>query len=311
MTTATERDAQLSQHPGLQSLRRSKGEQHTIQVRNPNTTVVEQPSTPVTTDEPIDNSNTNTSPQDPLATEEGVTTESGSDPVDPTSDNDTVDWKKRHDDGRTYQAQLQAEINELKSKLESQGNDKDEDTITLPKSDAELEAWKNEHPQMFDSILTLIRKEGEPTAIELKQAKDELQAIKAKTRNEALFHEVLKVHPDASDIRNSDKFKQWFSTQSTGIKSLIESTEKQEVITGIDIYKREVGITTPTAETKPTANPVKSAEAASAVQTNTTVPTSTPSKEWTDDVIKRLTPTQFAAHRSEIMAYRAKVRQQR
>lgn len=275
-------------HPQLSSLRRAKGQvrdygiPHTQHPRTVETPSAEQSATP-----------NETPPHTNVAT--GETTDPTNNATQPSQpeNNDTSDdanvWKKRHDDGRQYQAELQNRIKELEQEL----NTTKESKLELPNTDEEIAVWKKENPSLYDAVTTLILKEKEGTLKEVQDAREELSRVKRTIANEQLFLEVQKTHKDANEIRKSDKFKEWFGSQTQAVKSLIESAEAADVIRGISLYKSDVGITDATPSSK-------SAEAAAAVTTAATTSLPQEKKRWSNAAIAKLTEKEYAAYRDDI-----------
>lgn len=290
MTTDTQTSTTTEySHPGVSALRRAKGVVATPKVTNrtnPHNVIQDR----ITPDSPhVDSTMATDSNQDT------VQQPSNPEPTTQTSDTTNVDWEKRYSDARRYQQELTDKIKDLESKLTSETKES-----ILPKSDVELEKWKSEHPELYDAVVTVYRKETEQINTELEKAKAELEQIRTSNKKESVFNEVLKVHSDADSIRRSGEFKEWYTTQSSGVQSLIDSLDSRDIVKGISLYKADKGLTT---QGKPPTNPYKSAEAAGAVDVNNSTQLPTQPKAWTPEEVKQLSPEQYAKHRTAIKEY--------
>lgn len=206
---------------------------------------------------------------------------------DPLDQELFVDWKKRYDDSRTFINKLQDEKKALEAKLTS--GDK---SIPLPESEDEVDEWKQSNPELFEKITTIINKEVKPL-------KEIITQKEVQERNAKIFNEVKQVHKDASEIRQSPVFAQWFADQTPAIKALIESVDSKDIIRGINLFKVD------TEWKKPAATPQmegKTAEDASAViikGSSTFTPTSQ-KKIWTAKEVREMSNKDFAKHQAEI-----------
>lgn len=206
------------------------------------------------------------------------------------NNSNAVDWEKRYSDARRYQQELQDKIKELETIAVSKTKE------ALPKSEAELAAWKKDHPDLYDTIRTVYAKEAEDLVTQVNAAKNELDSIKNANKKESVFSEVLKEHQDANQIRNSQQFKEWYGNQSAGVRSLIDSFDARDISRGIHLFKADT-------TTTPQGNPYKSAEAAGAVDTRSSVSMPTQTKAWTPQEIAKLSPAEYAKHRDAINKY--------
>lgn len=301
---SSEKRADLAgDHPGINALRKAKGiPRDYYQANLPPTKGDQAGAAP---------QESNTSPQTGVMATEvpsgttqqpSVQTQSNQEQLPPETKPDEVNWEKRYADARRFHEDLQSEIKDLKAQLEQVT----QQSVVLPKTDAELETWKQEHPTLYDTVLTLIRKEGELLTSELSATKKELEEVKRARQKEELFLQVLNVHKDADQIRKSDKFKEWFGSQSQAVKNLIESTNSHDIITGINLYKMETG--TSQSSQPQEIEPSKGVDAASAVDTKTASYLPTVPKEWTEQEIASLSPSQYAKYREQIRASRLEQR---
>lgn len=209
-----------------------------------------------------------------------------------------VDWKKRHDDGRAYINELQSKLRELETKQVAP--EATTPKLVLPKSEEEVDEWKQANPEIYDQVLTIVKKETQLTASELEEAKRELKALREKEANERLFREVVSVHSDADEIRKSQEWVEWFNEQTPLVRSLVESNNARDVIRGIDLFKKDTGFGSAYSRT-PNVPASKSVEAAGAVTTATArMAPVTDVKVWTMSEINKLSPKEYAAYKDQI-----------
>lgn len=186
-------------------------------------------------------------------------------------------------------------ITELKQKLTELENAHKE-PVKLPKSEEELASWMSRNKEQADLLVTLIAKQNESLAKDIQAARAEFAEIQRKNQNEILFQEVLKTHSDAGQIRASEDFKLWFAEQTPTVQALIESTNSQDIIRGISLYKSDKGITSKSKSAG------KSASDADFVSTKSTVSMPQDQKIWLQSEVAKLSEAQYAKHRDEIKA---------
>lgn len=225
---------------------------------------------------------------------EAVNDTSISTPTDPMLDK--VDWKKRYDDSRTFINKLQEEKKALEGKLTTT-----EQSIPLPESEEEVDAWKESNPELYAKMLTIIDKEVKPLKeILTKKEQEEL--------NVKLFKEVERAHNDADEIRNSPLWVEWFSEQTPAIRSLVESSDARDIIRSITLFKNDVNWKQAPSQVQSNG---KSADDASAVmvkgQSFTPV---TQKKIWTDSEVRGMSQATYAKHREDIQLARKEGRYQ-
>ena len=81
------------------------------------------------------------------------------------------------------------------------------------------------------------------------KAIDELQTSATKEKAEA---ELMRMHPDFGDIRDSDEFHEWAEEQPKWIQDALydNNNDARSAARAIDLYKADMGI----AKTKPKSN---------------------------------------------------------
>lgn len=206
-----------------------------------------------------------------------------------TSDEDES-WKKRYSDLRSHLNDKANEIKDLKNKLKELEAKPD---ISKLASEEDLEAFEKDNPEVYTLFKTLAVK----TNKELEEQLKELKEQQAQVAQERAFNEVLKVHPDADEIRHSDKFKEWYKEQTRAIQALISSDSAIDAIKGLNLYKEEQGISSKATVTKKQ----EKAQAAQAVKGS--APKASPSdtkKIWKESEIEKLSSSEFSKLKAEI-----------
>jgi len=162
---------------------------------------------------------------------------------EPTSAEEKT-FKKRYGDLRRHtqekEQQFQKQLNELKAQLEKATKKE----MKLPKSDEDIEAWAKDYPDVAKIVETIAMKKAmeQSKALEerVKQI-DEMQLSAVKDKAEA---QLLSLHPDFNEIRESDDFHNWAEEQPKWVQDALyeNDNDARSAARAIDLYKADRGI---------------------------------------------------------------------
>ena len=208
-------------------------------------------------------------------------------------------FKKRYDDLKShYDSTLSKhkdEVRTLRTQLETSTKE-----FVPPKSKEELEAWRKEYPDVYDMVETIAMTKADTRAKEIEEKYQNLQAQQEQISKEKAEVELLKMHPDFSEIRQKDEFHQWASKQDPVIQSwLYENTSNAELAgRAIDLYKMDNGTS---KLTKKQETSIKKEAAKAVTKTTKATETEIPTKKiWTNSEIAKMNPRTFAKYEAEI-----------
>ena len=188
-------------------------------------------------------------------------------------------FKKRYGDLRRHsqekEKEFQKQLDELKVQLEKATKKE----IKLPKTEAEIEEWAKEYPDVAGIVETIAIKKAKEQSDALEKRIKEIDELNAKSAKERAEVELLKIHPDFTDIRESDDFHEWAEEQPKWVQDALyeNSEDARSAARAIDLYKSDRNI-----GKKEKVNSGK--EAAKAVETKTQK--SIPDTEGKNTVIK-------------------------
>ena len=176
---------------------------------------------------------------------------------EPTSAEEKT-FKKRYSDLRRHQ---QKQADELKAKitdLERQLSEAARKEMKLPKSEEEIEAWTKEYPDVAGIVETIATKKAQEQSVALEariKAIDEMHVSASKEKAEV---ELLKLHPDFSDIRESDSFHEWAEQQPKWVQDALydNETDAKSAARAIDLYKADMKMSAPKSKDKDAAKSV-------------------------------------------------------
>ena len=153
-------------------------------------------------------------------------------------------FKKRYSDLRRHQQkqaeEFKKEIDELKRQLSTAAKKE----MKLPKSDEDIEEWAKEYPDVAAIVETIAMKKAREQAEALEdrmKAIDEMQLSATKEKAEA---ELMRLHPDFDEIRDSDDFHLWAEEQPKWVQDALyeNDNDARSAARAIDLYKADRGI---------------------------------------------------------------------
>ena len=153
-------------------------------------------------------------------------------------------FKKRYSDLRRHQQQQSEELKKEIETLKSQLSKAAQKEMRLPKSDEDIETWAKEYPDVAAIVETIAMKKAaeQSTALEERmKAIDELQTSATKEKAEA---ELMRIHPDFGEIRESDQFHDWADEQPKWVQDALydNDNDARSAARAIDLYKADMGI---------------------------------------------------------------------
>ena len=190
---------------------------------------------------------------------------------EPTSAEEKT-FKKRYSDLRRHQ---QKQADELKAKitdLERQLSEAARKEMKLPKSEEEIEAWTKEYPDVAGIVETIATKKAQEQSVALEERIKAIDALQISASKEKAEVELLKLHPDFSDIRESDSFHEWADQQPKWVQDALydNETDARSAARAIDLYKADMKMSAPKSKDKDAAKSVSVKNARSKPQEDAT-----------------------------------------
>jgi hypothetical protein len=174
-------------------------------------------------------------------------------------------FKKRYGDLRRHVAEKEKAAEARIAKLEEQLNSASKNELVLPKSDADIDAWAKQYPDVAAIVEAIADKKAKERSGELDSRLKEFETIRAQTAREKAEAQLLRVHPDFLDIRSDDAFHEWAEEQPKMVQDALYDNmdDVKAVARVLDLYKADKGIKTTktSADDKAAASSVRSRSA--------------------------------------------------
>ena len=178
-------------------------------------------------------------------TEEPVTEEEAEDEEKPKTAEERT-FKKRYGDLRRHSQEkeksFQKQIDELKNQLEEATKKE----IKLPKSEKDLEAWSKEYPDIAAIIETIAIKKSKEQSQDLENRIKKIDEMSAEAQKDKAEVELMRLHPDFAEIRDSDDFHDWADEQPKWVQDALyeNDNDARSAARAIDLYKADRNIST-------------------------------------------------------------------
>ena len=207
-------------------------------------------------------------------------------------------FKKRYGDLRRHmqekEKEFQGQLEELKKQLDTATRKE----IKLPKSEEDLEKWIKEYPDVAAIIETIAIKKAKDQTAELEdrmKAVDEMQYNAKKDKAEA---ELLHMHPDFAEIRDSDDFHEWAEEQPKWVQDALyeNDNDARSAARAIDLYKADKNI-----KTKKSSNGKDAAKSVDTRNSRSKPQENEQSTYLRESQVQKMSPQEYEKRSDEIM----------
>lgn len=210
-----------------------------------------------------------------------------------------TNYKKRYDDLKKHYDQKLAEFRQREEELQAMAQAAIPQ-YRPPKSTEDLEAFKQQYPDLYDTVETVahLRSAEQLTALQQKLSAFEKRELEISRRDaEAMLKSR---HPDFEDIRGDERFHEWAKVQPQEIQRWIYNNPDDANLASraIDLYKMENNIAI-NRKSFGQSRPSKS-NAADMVSTKTTSVEPKSAKIWTQREIAAMSIDDYDRFEEEI-----------
>ena len=207
-------------------------------------------------------------------------------------------FKKRYGDLRRHMQEEKKSWEDKFEKLQSQLDSATKKEMKLPTSDEQLDAWMKKYPDVARIVETIAIKKAKEQASELEErvkAVDEMRESAAKQKAEV---ELLQIHPDFADIRESDDFHNWAEEQPKWVQDALyeNGNDAKSAARAIDLYKADKNI-----KTRKTSNPKDAARSVNSRNSRTQPDTDSDGIVFKESVVNKMTAAQYEKAADDIM----------
>jgi len=207
-------------------------------------------------------------------------------------------FKKRYGDLRKHSQEtkqsLEKQVNELRKQLDKSTKQE----IKLPKSDDDIDAWAAQYPDVAAIVETIAIKKAREQSRDLEDRVKEIDAMRETASKEKAEVELLKIHPDFSEIRDSDDFHNWAKEQPKWVQDALyeNDDDARSAARAIDLYKIDNNIST-----KKSSNNKDAARSVNSKQTRNAPETDKTGGSFKESQVAKMTPQEYERNSDVIM----------
>ena len=207
-------------------------------------------------------------------------------------------YKKRYADLRRGSQKAKEDLETRINALETQLKQSTAQEMQLPKSDEDIDAWAKEYPDVAAIVETIAIKKAREQQAGLEDRVKEIDDMRDSATRDRAEVELLKIHPDFNEIRDSDEFHEWAEEQPKWVQAALyeNDNDARAASRAIDLYKSDMNIKTK----KPSDNK----DAAKSVNTRNSrsQPDATSNNnKMSESKVNKMTTKEYEKHQDEIM----------
>jgi len=154
-------------------------------------------------------------------------------------------FKKRYGDLRRHSQKQREDYENQLAALKTQLTAATNQQIQLPKSEDELTEWAEKYPDVAAIVETIALKKAKEQSQDLEEKVQKINELQENANRDKAEAQLMQLHPDFEEIRNSDDFHQWAEEQPSWVQnSLYENdTDAYSAARAIDLYKADRNLT--------------------------------------------------------------------
>ena len=153
-------------------------------------------------------------------------------------------FKKRYGDLRRHLQNKEKEFGDQLAEIKKQLDEATRKEIQLPKSDEDIDAWANKYPDVAAIVETIAIKKAREQSEHLEARVREINEMQSNVSREKAEAQLLAIHPDFLDIKETDEFHAWADEQPKWVQDALyeNETDAKAAARAIDLYKVDKGI---------------------------------------------------------------------
>ena len=208
-------------------------------------------------------------------------------------------FKKRYSDLRRHQQKQAEEFKVEIDKLKAQLSEATRKEIKLPKSDDDIEKWAADYPDVAAIIETIALKKAREQSQQLEDQVKVINEMQLSATKEKAEVELMKLHPDFGEIRDSDDFHEWADEQPKWVQEALyeNDNDARSAARAIDLYKSDRNI----GKEKKSKNDKSVAEAVNTKNTRTKLQDNESSSYLKESDVQKMSAQEYEKKSDEIM----------
>jgi hypothetical protein len=237
---------------------------------------------------------------DSLFYENQATPQETPDEKEQTPKRKRANYKKRYDDLKKHYDDRVSQFKQREQELLAEASSS-RPQYEVPKSAEEIERFKQEYPDLYDTVETVAHLQSERQVGELQGQLSALQEREADIVRREAETGLRDRHPDFETIRTDENFHEWAKVQPDEIQDWIYKNPDNVSLASkaIDLYKMDNGIAS-TPQRRQSRQPREGSAADMVSTKTTTIDVDKGTKIWTEREIAAMSLDQFDAVEEQI-----------
>ena len=141
-------------------------------------------------------------------------------PEDEAQPKKRTNYKKRYDDLKKHYDEKVSQFKQREEELQAQARAM-QPQYEAPKSMEDLEKFKDEYPDLYDTVESVAHMRSEQQVGELREQLSAIQQREAEILKREAETTLRQRHPDFEDIRGDEAFHEWAKTQPEQIQNWV------------------------------------------------------------------------------------------
>ena len=214
-----------------------------------------------------------------------------------------ANYKKRYDDLKKHYDDRVSQFKQREQELLAETR-ASQPQYEAPKSIEDLERFREEYPDLYETVETVAHLQSERQVEELQGQLSAIQQREADIMRREAETDLRNRHPDFEDVRGDENFHEWAKEQPEEIQEWVYNNPNNIELASkaIDLYKLESGIRTsqPRRQSRQSQQSREGSAADMVSTKTTTVDAAQGSKIWTEREIAAMSLDEFDAREDEI-----------
>ena len=209
-----------------------------------------------------------------------------------------TNYKKRYDDLKKHYDTKLSEFKQKEQELLAMAQSA-QPAYSPPKSEEELESFKQEYPDLYNTVETVAHMQSQRQVADLEAQLQSMRQRESEVLRREAESTLKQRHPDFEDLRGDEDFHEWAKEQPEQIQDWIYNNPDNVTLASkaIDLYKLETGKSQTQSQPRQQR---PQGSAADMVSTKTTSVDSKQPKIWTEREIAAMSLDQFDRYEDEI-----------
>lgn len=213
---------------------------------------------------------------------------------------DPGNFEKRYSDLRRHQQRKDEEHAAELRKMQEQLDAATKKQLKFPKTEDEIKEWAEKYPQVAQIVETIAGMKANEALQEGEKRMESLKQMEQRITQKEAEQQLLKLHPDFSELRANDAFHDWVAEQPKYIQDALyrNNTDAHAAARAIDLYKADTGNG---KKRKGAETDAKAAAAAVKTGSSASAPSAKGRAKFSESQVERMSDAEYEKNEDAIL----------